>query len=184
MRKSDCDYIKRQELGNSQYMVSSAAFHAHHSERKKRIGMDTTIVLSEQSTSQLTFTSICGESISSGLSGLENGNRVVDGSASLYADFSTKNGPGGILPRKAEPVGASSGADTYTLSRSQKLESSEMIGGGKLGGDEAERRYKLCLRAEIVGLCIVIVTVWGLLLLPIVFYRIPLASVRVMQTMA
>jgi hypothetical protein len=148
--------------------------------REKRIGMDTTIVLSEQSTSQLTFTSICGDSSSAGLSGLENGNVVVGRSASDYCNSSTKNGPGGTLPRRAEPVGASSGADTYTLSRSQKLESS----GETLGGDEAERRYKLCLRAEIVGLCIVIVIVWGLLLLPIVFYHIPVASVRVMQTMA
>jgi hypothetical protein len=151
--------------------------------KEKRIGMDTTIVLSEQSTSQLTFTSICGDSSSAGLSGLENGNGVVDASASDYCNSSTKNGAGGTLPRKAEPVGASSGADTYTLSRSQKLESSE-IGGGKLGGDEAERRYKLCLRAEIVGLCIVIVIVWGLLLLPIVFYHIPVASVSVEHSLA
>ena len=41
-----------------------------------------------------------------------------------------------------------------------------------MSGDHAEQRYKLCLRAEIVGLCIVIVIVWSLLLLPIIFYHI------------
>lgn len=133
--------------------------------------MDTTIVFSEQSTSQLTFTSICGESSSAGLSGLENGNGA--GGSTDYGNSSTKNGS--TLLRKAELEGTSSVADT--LSRSQKLESS--VSGGKLGGDEAERRYKLCLRAEIVGLCVVIVIVWGLLLLPIVFYHLPLASVSV-----
>lgn len=133
--------------------------------------MDTTIVFSEQSTSQLTFTSICGESSSAGLSGLENGNGT--GGSTDYGNSSTKNRS--TLLRKAELEGTSSVADT--LSRSQKLESS--VSGGKLGGDEAERRYKLCLRAEIVGLCVVIVIVWGLLLLPIVFYHLPLASVSV-----
>ena len=138
--------------------------------------MDTTIGLSEQSTSQLTFTTICGDSSSAGLSGLENGNGI-GGSATDYGSSSTKN-TGGTLLRKAglEGTSYSSGADT--LSRSQKLESS-VSGGGKLGGDEAERRYRLCLRAEIVGLCVVIVIVWGLLLLPIVFYHIPLASVSI-----
>ena len=138
--------------------------------------MDTTIGLSEQSTSQLTFTTICGDSSSAGLSGLENGNGI--GGSTDYGSSSTKN-TGGTLLRKAELEGTSasysSGADT--LSRSQKLESS--VSGGKLGGDEAERRYRLCLRAEIVGLCVVIVIVWGLLLLPIVFYHIPLASVSI-----
>ena len=138
---------------------------------KEKVNMDTTIVLSEQSTSQLTFTSIC-ESSSAGLSGLENGNGIDSSNYAEYRYSSTKNG--GTLPRKAEPEGASS-ADT--LSRSQKLESSE--GGEKLGGDAAERRYKLCLRAEIVGLCVVIVIVWGLLLLPIVFYHLPVASVSI-----
>lgn len=131
-----------------------------HLRERILLNMATAIVLSEQSTSQLTFTSICGESSSASLSGLENGN------GSSYADYGAKNG--GILPRKAEPEVAS------TLSRSQKLESSES--GAKLRGDDAERRYKLCLRAEVVGLCVVIVIVWGLLLLPIIFYHLPLSA--------
>ena len=50
-------------------------------------------------------------------------------------------------------------------------------GSGKYGSQEAaERRYKLWLRAEIVGLCILILIVWGLLLLPIVFYHQPVVS--------
>ena len=138
--------------------------------------MDTTIGLSEQSTSQLTFTTICGDSSSAGLSGLENGNGI--GGSTDYGSSSTKN-TGGTLLRKAELEGTSYSSGADTLSRSQKLESS--VSGGKLGGDEAERRYKLCLRAEIVGLCVVIVIVWGLLLLPIVFYHIPLASVSIIK---
>ena len=59
--------------------------------------------------------------------------------------------------------------------RNQKQEdskSSKRFGGG----DELEHRYKLCLRAEIVGLCVLIVIVWGLLSLPIVFYHLPVVS--------
>ena len=41
------------------------------------------------------------------------------------------------------------------------------------GAEEIERRYKMCLRAETVGLAVVIVVVWGLLLLPVVFYHLP-----------
>ena len=131
--------------------------------------MDTAIVLSEQSTSQVTFISMCGESSSTNLQcGLPKNGNGIEGSSCGYSI--TKNG--GTLPRKTEPEGPSS---VDTLSRSQKLESSESA-GGKLRGDDAERRYKLCLRAEIVGLCVVIVIVWGLLLLPIVFYHLPLAS--------
>ena len=46
----------------------------------------------------------------------------------------------------------------------------------KLSGEEAERRYKLWLRVEIVGLCILILTVWSLLLLPTVFYHQSIVS--------
>ena len=54
-------------------------------------------------------------------------------------------------------------------------------GSCKYGGKEAvERRYKLWLRAEIVGLCILILIVWGLLLLPIVFYHQPFVSLPYM----
>ena len=45
------------------------------------------------------------------------------------------------------------------------------------GAEEIERRYKMCLRAETVGLAVVIVVVWGLLLLPVVFYHLPDAHV-------
>lgn len=41
------------------------------------------------------------------------------------------------------------------------------------GAEEIERRYKMWLRAEIVGLATVIITVWGLLLLPVIFYHLP-----------
>ena len=123
--------------------------------------MDTRIALSEQSTSQLTFTSMC-ESSSAGLTGLENGNGADSSSQFDHSSSTTKNGS--TLPR--------GGGGSDTLSRSQKLESS-----GKFGADDAERRYKVCLRAEIVGLCVVIVIVWGLLLLPIVFYHLPVAAV-------
>ena len=49
-------------------------------------------------------------------------------------------------------------------------------GNAHFGGEDAERRYKLWLRAEIVGLCVLIVIVWGLLSLPIVFYDLPVVS--------
>lgn len=126
--------------------------------------MDTT---TEQSMSELTFASIC-ESSSARLTGLENGNGVASSSQFDHSFSTTKNRDGGTLPR-----GGGEGSDT--LSRSQKLESIES--SGKFGADDAERRYKLCLRAEIVGLCVVIVIVWGLLLLPIVFYHLPIATV-------
>ena len=41
------------------------------------------------------------------------------------------------------------------------------------GAEEIERRYKKWLRAEIVGLAVLIIIVWGLLLLPIIFYHLP-----------
>lgn len=50
----------------------------------------------------------------------------------------------------------------------------------RFGGDDLERRYKLCLRAEIVGLSVLIVVVWGLLSLPIVFYHLPVVSENVL----
>ena len=128
--------------------------------------MDTAIGLSEQSTTtQLTSTSICESSAGDAElspSRLEDGNGVA--SSSFNYNHSTTNG--GTLPRSEGPQD--------TLSRSQKQGKS-----GKFGGDDVERRYKLCLRAEIVGLCIVIVIVWGLLLLPIVFYHLPVATVSV-----
>ena len=78
--------------------------------------------------------------------------------------------------------------DTITSSLS-RIESANTLGGGskldaekrrgssgKFSGENAERRYKLWLRAEIVGLCVLIVIVWGLLSLPIAFYYIPVVS--------
>ena len=44
------------------------------------------------------------------------------------------------------------------------------------GAEEIERRYKMWLRAETVGLSVVIVVVWGLLLLPVIFYYLPNVS--------
>ena len=44
--------------------------------------------------------------------------------------------------------------------------------------EETERRYKMWLRAETVGLAVVIVIVWGLLLLPVIFYHLPDINVR------
>ena len=41
------------------------------------------------------------------------------------------------------------------------------------GAEEIERKYKIWLRAEIVGLVAVIIVVWGLLLLPVIFYHLP-----------
>ena len=132
--------------------------------------MDTAIGLSEQSiTSQLASTSICESSAGdAGFSPrrLEDGNGVANSS---FKYNGTTNG--GTLPRCEGPQN--------TLSRSQKQDKS-----GKLGGDDVERRYKLCLRAEIVGLCIVIVIVWGLLLLPIVFYHLPVATVSAKPSVA
>ena len=46
------------------------------------------------------------------------------------------------------------------------------------GAEEIERRYKVWLRAETVGLAVVIIVVWGLLLLPVVFYHLPDVDVR------
>ena len=52
------------------------------------------------------------------------------------------------------------------------------------GAEDIERRYKMWLRAEIVGLAVVIVVVWGLLLLPVVFYFLPDIDVRPCTTSA
>ena len=41
---------------------------------------------------------------------------------------------------------------------------------------DTERKYKVWLRVEIVVLFAVIVVVWGLLLLPVVFYYLPVVS--------
>lgn len=74
---------------------------------------------------------------------------------------------------------------TMTVGRNNS--SKTLLGGGQtqqqlqesgrngLPGEDLERRYKLCLRMEIVGLSILIVIVWGLLTLPIVFYYFPAA---------
>ena len=83
--------------------------------------------------------------------------------------------------------GSASQDDVTTGSKFQRTESmlngtntkrESRRGSAKYGGQEAaEKRYKLWLRAEIVGLCILILIVWGLLLLPIVFYHQPVVSV-------
>ena len=41
------------------------------------------------------------------------------------------------------------------------------------GAEDVEITYKKWLRAEIVGLAVVIIVVWGLLLLPVIFYHLP-----------
>lgn len=46
------------------------------------------------------------------------------------------------------------------------------------GAEGVERRYKKWLHAEIVGLIVLIIIVWGLLLLPVVFYYLPDIDVR------
>ena len=38
---------------------------------------------------------------------------------------------------------------------------------------DVEITYKKWLRVEIVGLAVVIIIVWGLLLLPVIFYHLP-----------
>ena len=45
-----------------------------------------------------------------------------------------------------------------------------------LDGDKNELRYRVWLRAKIVGLSVVTVIVWCLLLLPVVIYYIPVVS--------
>lgn len=50
------------------------------------------------------------------------------------------------------------------------------------GAEEIERRYKLWLRAETAGLAVVIIVVWGLLLLPVIFYHLPHIDVTVIKT--
>ena len=67
---------------------------------------------------------------------------------------------------------------TLPPGRHETADTGQSTPGRKFGGDEAERRYKIWLRAEIVGLCIVIVIVWGLLFLPIIFYHLPIVSDR------
>ena len=137
--------------------------------------MDTATGLSEQSTAtELTFTASICESTSVGgdirLSRIEEGNGVATCSFEKGHTFYT-TAEGGILPRGDEEACHHVSADnTASLSHSKKkqTESSKKF----VSGDHAERRYKLCLRAEIVGLCVVIVIVWGLLLLPIIFYHI------------
>ena len=42
-----------------------------------------------------------------------------------------------------------------------------------LGGQAVLKKYKRRLRVEIVGLCVLMAIVWGLLTLPIVFYFYP-----------
>lgn len=51
------------------------------------------------------------------------------------------------------------------------------------GAEEIERRYKLWLRAETVGLAVVIVVVWVLLLVPVIFYHLPHIDVMVIRTL-
>lgn len=41
------------------------------------------------------------------------------------------------------------------------------------GAEDVEITYKKWLRAEIVGLAVVIIVVWCLLLLPVIFYHLP-----------
>ena len=46
------------------------------------------------------------------------------------------------------------------------------------GAENVEITYKKWLRAEIVGLAVVIIIVWGLLLLPVIFYHLPDVSLQ------
>ena len=45
------------------------------------------------------------------------------------------------------------------------------------GGQALVKKYQKWLRYEIVGLCILIAVVWGLLTLPIIFFYLPISVV-------
>ena len=141
--------------------------------------MDAEIRLFEQSTIT-ELTSTAAPTCESSSLGGDFGPRVEEGSGVATCSFDTSytfctTADGGILPRGDEETCHHVSTDnTASPSHSKKkqTESSKKF----VSGDHAERRYKLCLRAEIVGLCVVIVIVWGLLLLPIIFYHIQPAN--------
>ena len=45
------------------------------------------------------------------------------------------------------------------------------------GGQALVKKYEKWLRYEVIGLCIVIVIVWGLLTLPVIFFYLPVSVV-------
>ena len=78
--------------------------------------------------------------------------------------------------RKTVTIIANPGSES--LDRDELLIRTRTASTVSRGAEEIERRYKMWLRAETVGLAIVIVIVWGLLLLPVIFYHLPDISVR------
>ncbi len=53
-----------------------------------------------------------------------------------------------------------------------------MMNGGKSTNTMSKEGYKRLLKVEIVGLVFVIVTVWGLLTLPLIFFYIPVQQLN------
>ena len=120
-----------------------------------------TEVLSSEFTSELYTISAC----ESGLS--------------LQPEENALNGGAGA----AAAAGEKESTQTSTFSRNESADTLSRGSGPQkrraeknFAGQDVERRYKICLRAEIVGLSVLIVIVWGLLSLPIVFYHIPAVS--------
>lgn len=97
----------------------------------------------------------------------ENGDRIA---ASAVSSSSSP----GIKPEESTMI-VSRNENTKTLLAGGEQKQQQLPKGGRkeLPGEDLERRHKLCLRAKIVGLSVLIVIVWGLLTLPIVFYHLP-----------
>ena len=124
--------------------------------------METGTGPSEKFTCELNSISACESSVTDELAGLEV---RANGVASSVLDRDFMSGNTGFTRSRTETA-----AGTGTLSGQSKDKL-------RLGGDEAERKYKTWLRVEIVALCVVILIVWGLLLLPVVFYNLPASTV-------
>lgn len=101
-----------------------------------------------------------------------------EGVARAGTDSAISSSPPGIERRdESSTTVCHHVGSTNTLLRGGPKEQLELQQGGagagkRLPGKDLERRYKLCLRVEIVGLSALIVIVWGLLALPIVFYHV------------
>ena len=116
--------------------------------------METETALSECALSELNEISACGKADTEGANGVST------------SSFAKKD--------NAWSQCFVNGSESAAPQRNQKQEDSKS--STRFGGGDLEHRYKLCLRAEIVGLCVLIVIVWGLMSLPIVFYHLPVVS--------
>lgn len=72
---------------------------------------------------------------------------------------------------ETDSTNSAAGPEAYKSSL--KLDDKDLFGGKAL-----LKKYQRWLRVEIVGICILMAIVWGLLSLPIVFYYIPVPVVR------